>query len=115
MKKIIIILSLIIIISTGCKKSMGSGSNNCTTNNVCTVVFTNDYSSALDIKVYDANNKLRLTITGVSAGASVTRDTVPAGEVKIVWSRGTLSGTLLHYNIDVTRRKKEEFLKMIGS
>ena len=118
MKKIIISLSLIIIINTGCKKSTGSSSNanNCTTNNVCTVAFTNDYSSALDIKVYDINNKLRLTMTGLAAGASETRDTVPAGQVKIVWSGGTLSGTLSHsYTYTACQTFTEKFYTTLPS
>ena len=118
MKKIIISLSLIIIINTGCKKSTGSSSNanNCTTNNVCTVAFTNDYSSALDIKVYDASNTLRLAITGIPASGSITKDNIPAGQVKIVWSGGTLSGTLSHsYTYTACQTFTEKFYTTLPS
>jgi Chaperone of endosialidase len=100
MKKIIILLCIVCAISTACKKSgtdTTSNGGNCTTKKICTVAFTNDYSSALDIKVYDAGSNLRLTITGLAAGSSITRDTVPAGDVIVRWSGGTLTGTLSHF------------------
>ncbi len=99
MKRSWIVLGLALSFMASCKKGTdaAAAAGNCTSRNTCSIAFTNDYSSALDIKVYDPDNKLKLTITGLASGASVTRDSVPAGQIIVIWSGGTLSGTLSHY------------------
>ena len=90
MKTLIFLSTLAsIFLLNACKKSRTDIiANACTTNNTCTVTFTNDYTTAADINVYDAGNAVKLTVTGLAAGTSVTKD-VPASGVKIIWSGST--------------------------